>query len=372
LIFPLLSFFFSLTGLGYATYTDLRERVVSNKLNYFLLAIGLALHAALALIEGNYLIIAITIGVVIATFLGSYALWKLGVWAGGDVKLMTALAALNPFNPNILSVLGVKIELFASINYPIFPLTLFIFSLLATLPYAVLLGARGLMKRKDLQKQIAKELKKKVLQSLELAAIVVGTSTLLMFFNLSLWIVLPLLIAVGFVEKKKQLWIAIAAFAFALWQSPQHSIEWFAYLFAFFIVVWAFLKLFFVSREVLREEKKITELQEGEIPVESIYLRKGKAVRGEKIQIKTIINYFKNNNLAGLQNYLLPKGKEIISSRKARGLEAKEINELKKLVKEKKLEDKIEIKLSAPFVPAILIGYLLLNIVGDLFWNVIL
>ncbi len=69
---------------------------------------------------------------------------------------------------------------------------------------------------------------------------------------------------------------------------------------------------------------------------------------------------------------MFPKGKEIVSSRKARGVTPGEINELQKLVKEGKLEDKIELKLSAPFVPAILIAYLALNVCGDLLWNLVL
>ena len=66
-----------------------------------------------------------------------------------------------------------------------------------------------------------------------------------------------------------------------------------------------------------------------------------------------------------------PKGKEIISNKRAAGIEEKEIQELKKLVQEKKISEKIEIKLTAPMIPAVLIGYLLVNLAGDLIWNIL-
>ena len=76
--------------------------------------------------------------------------------------------------------------------------------------------------------------------------------------------------------------------------------------------------------------------------------------------------------MEGLKEYMNPKGKEVISSRKARGVTDEEIAELKKYVNEGLLENKMRIKMSAPFVPAIIIAYLVLNIVGDLLWNLIL
>jgi len=63
-----------------------------------------------------------------------------------------------------------------------------------------------------------------------------------------------------------------------------------------------------------------------------------------------------------------PKGKEIISSKSAAGLEEKQIAKLKELAKKGKIPDRLLVKESAPFVPAVLIAYIVLNIVGDVIW----
>lgn len=91
-----------------------------------------------------------------------------------------------------------------------------------------------------------------------------------------------------------------------------------------------------------------------------------------QIEIKRIINYLATNKLQELKEYLQPSGRVIASSRKAMGLTEEQINELKELARKGKIEDNIEVKLSAPFVPAMLIAYLVLNAVGDALWALVL
>jgi len=62
----------------------------------------------------------------------------------------------------------------------------------------------------------------------------------------------------------------------------------------------------------------------------------------------------------------------VVSSLAARGVTDEEMALLKGAVERKEIEDAITIKLSAPFVPAVLIGYLALQLVGDLVWNLVL
>ena len=130
------------------------------------------------------------------------------------------------------------------------------------------------------------------------------------------------------------------------------------------------IKLYLISRFLLKKELDISELEEGMIPAQSIYrLKDDSVVKMPLIEMKTIINYLKDNKLAELQSYLNPDGIEIISAKKARGLTVEEIAELRKLAVEKKIYGKIEVKFTAPFVPAILIAYVVLNLVGDLLWH---
>lgn len=122
---------------------------------------------------------------------------------------------------------------------------------------------------------------------------------------------------------------------------------------------------------MLKETMKITKLEEGDIVSETIVLRAGKAMRVPGFAMQKVINYIRSNRLAELLAELRPEGKVLASPRKAAGIGEDEINELRRLVKEGKLEDRIIVSKSAPFVPAVLIGYVALQIIGDLLWNVL-
>ena len=82
----------------------------------------------------------------IAVFILAYIFWRAGAWAGGDVKLFTGLAALNPFNPFVLGsffhfsfVFGGR-ELIVASTLPFFMLNLFMGSVIALMPYSAFLA----------------------------------------------------------------------------------------------------------------------------------------------------------------------------------------------------------------------------------------
>ena len=79
-----------------ANYTDLRWRLIPNKLTFPLIAAGVGFHLALGLSRGDpWTAVSGLMGGGFAFAFG-YALWLAGGWAGGDVKLFTALGALLP------------------------------------------------------------------------------------------------------------------------------------------------------------------------------------------------------------------------------------------------------------------------------------
>jgi len=93
---PYLFFFFiSITGLAYGTYTDFKERMISNWITYGMIVIGITGYAVVSFIANDWMILAGVIGVTAITFAAAYGLYRMGVWAGGDVKLFAGLAALN-------------------------------------------------------------------------------------------------------------------------------------------------------------------------------------------------------------------------------------------------------------------------------------
>jgi len=373
--FTVFFFAMALAGLTIASYTDLKERIVRNKLSYSLIAIGLGGHAILSVMQASpWPIIYSGIGAS-AAFGFAWLLWKMGVWAGGDVKLLTGIAALAPYNTNILAELGISVyglnqTLFAFGHpIPIFFLSMFVFSVFAMVPYGILIALNDLAKVKEERQLLAKESWEKAGQTLQLTMAVVGFSWLLLIFGITQWLLLPILLALGFVKSRKlRLPLLAGLFLASIFFRPVKSAESAAIVFMLFFGLYLLFKLYAVSKKLLKETKKITELEEGDIIAESFIEQKKGILRVRGLGIKRIINYLVANKLQELLEQLQPRGRVIASSRKARGVTEEEISELKKLVEEKKVEDVIEVKLSAPFVPAMLIAFIALNVIGDALW----
>lgn len=370
LLFPSIYFFISLAGLAIASYTDLKNRIVSNKLSYSMLALGLGLHAIEAFLVGSIVPITYSAGLAIAAFLGSYVLWRLGVWAGGDVKIFTALAALNPLNLGFFGmVLGYGTGLLGTISLPVFPLTLFVFSIFSIIPYGFFLTLNALRKNPEL-KRIAWGKTRQVLgRTARLAALVAGAEAILLQFNLSSLLVLVFILAAGFLKKKKQAAFIIAVLVVGIILKPVQAIEAIVLGLALIGFGYLFWEFYHMSKEyVLRKTLKITELEEGMISAETIVEKELRVERLEQPGIGKIINLIFSNRVEELKRQLKPAGKTVASAKSAAGFTLEQIRQLKELVKQKKLEDKIQIKLSAPFVPAVLVAYVILNFAGDILW----
>jgi len=372
--FSFLFFFISIIFLIIASFTDLKSRIVSNKLNYSMLFIGLALHALQVFLQQDLQILSFTVFAVVATFLASLLLWKLGVWAGGDVKLFTALAALNPVNPAFIpQLLGYSQGLLAPLSLPVFPLTLFIFSIFAMMPLGIIIGVRGIFKSKKLKARFSADIAKIVFFEFFLSLAIVGFEKWFSFFGISALLLVIGLIALALLPKRLQPLASAIIFIAAFSVSSAYSVfSEFLQVFAFLFAVSVFLKLFFTARsEVLIVSRKISSLGEGEIVAESIVKTRKGVERFEGLSLRETFKYLKSNNLAGLLKALKPKGKLIADRHSAAGLTLEELKELKRLVKARKLKDSIRVKLSTAFVPGVLIAYLILAFAVDAFWRIL-
>ncbi len=123
-----------------AMYTDLfKGRIIPNRLTYPMIGAGIAFYPLLGLYRGDlWIAVSGALGAAVAFAIG-YAMWLTGGWAGGDVKLFTALGALLPrFSPTSPAPY--------SSEYPLFPLTILFNSVIAMLPilfaYAVVCRIR--------------------------------------------------------------------------------------------------------------------------------------------------------------------------------------------------------------------------------------
>lgn len=303
-------FAISLIGLIIASYTDLKERIVPNKLNLFLVSSGLLVHFSFSCLSNSLLLFGYALFALAYSFLFAYFLYKIGVWAGGDVKLFAALAVLNPVNPFIARFFGLNSF---TINMPLFPIELFVFTIFAMLPINIAI----LFKRADMSTR------KHLL--------------FLLLISVFLW-ACSVVIPVGMIS-------ALLA-----------TLSFFGFIYFIFAC-------YFAGKIILTKKIKITELQEGDIPAEFIRIVNGKVAREKGFNIKKLINYLAQHRMSNAK-----QGVEIVSPLKARGVTEEEIKKLKELVKKKMLEDFIYIKESMPMVPAILVAYIVLNILGDILW----
>jgi len=364
----LLFFLVSISALAWGSYTDFKERIVSNWLTWALVILGILGHVVWAFLANDAMIAVYSIGATIATFVLAYLLYRLGVWAGGDVKLFAGLAALNPVNPNILTRLGILgIPAFSAIELPAFPLTLFVFSLFSMLPYGAFLAGSRLLKNREEKKKFKQELGKRIVQGIVFSGTAIGASAVLSFLGLSQLIVLPILFLAAFLPRWARIGIGFVLFLFGLWFNQWQAMEQFLALLAFLLGLYLLFKLYSLSKVLMRKPVKISELEPGMISGQTL-IEKGKNVEiAPELGIKKLIKYFAQNRFKAME-LLQPKGRAIVSSRSAGGLTEEEIIELKRLSKEGKIGKSLLVKESAPFVPAVLIAYIALNIVGDVIW----
>lgn len=81
-----------------ASLSDIKYNIIHNKLVFSLLILGFFINFIFTLYFNNLFFILSSIISTTITFIITYVLWKLGLWAGGDVKLITAISAIIPIN----------------------------------------------------------------------------------------------------------------------------------------------------------------------------------------------------------------------------------------------------------------------------------
>ncbi|MBI5553108.1 MAG: prepilin peptidase [Candidatus Diapherotrites archaeon] len=373
-MWPLLFFLISVSALAHATYTDLKDRTVSDRLTYTLIFGGLALQFIRALTANDMGIIFTAAALTLATFAGAWMLWKLGVWAGGDVKLFTGIAALNPFNESIIQhVTGIHQLLLQPITLPIFPLTLFLFSVFCMLPAGTAIALPTLLKNKSLRSELRTELIRRTSQIIQLMSALIGLGILLEKMQLNGWLVLPLLLLLGIVPSIPRKTTVGALALIGMWFLETgwmiRLLEGTIPLLLLYLLIWFFTR---ARTQAFTSTKKITELTEGEITGETIAEQEGVMTRIPFPSGRSIINDLKAKRMDALMNWMNPAGRLLAASRSAAGSTAEQLQQLKTATESGRIKNHILIKKSAPFVPAILLAYLLLQALGDPLWNLIL
>jgi len=374
---PLITIVIAVVACIYASYSDLKEGIIRNKLTFPLIAIGIILNAVYVFTSTAdiYLFIICLIVTAVVFALG-YLFWKMGAWAGGDVKLFTGLAALIPFYalpsyPSIVSyqIMGQQFPLLAT--YP-FPFTVIINSILAILPFLLIFVFYIAVKNKphligELLSPI-KEYKKNFVLTLVVTSAVTITYTLTKELNfqiilLSLILIYLLSIIISKIPNTVKAVLISIVTVYALITHLQITLTGIILLFISFIVLEIIKKLLTsVSKEALQDDYKIKELKEGMIPAYSVYKKDDDVYVDNKSFYSRLKEAFKTGDISLINP---PRGELIVSSMAA-GLTEEDINLLEELRSKDKIVDKFRIKRGIPFAPSILIGLLISLFIGDL------
>ncbi len=368
-MFPLVSFLLSIVGLSISTYTDFKERIIPDWVSYGMIVLGLSLAAYESYFTQSISPLAWSAVLTIAVFILAYIFWRAGAWAGGDVKLFTGLAALNPFNPFVLGsffhfsfVFGGR-ELIVASTLPFFMLNLFMGSVIALMPYSAFL-AFTVLNHKSHRKEFVQITRDAFLRALEWGLLIVLFTHVLNQLSVSPLFLILVLLAAGFVPGVIRKGLAFLS-VFGILTS---AISWGlipsvlgVLLLVNFLLAW----YGFAQRHVLSARKKISDLQDGDIPGEWIGLKDGKVVRERSVSFKTIIKAGMDRDLGTIMRIIHPSGESWADPRQAAGVYPDQIAKLQHAVKEGLLDDTIKVKASAPFAPAVLLAYVLLNALGD-------
>lgn len=368
-MFPELRVGISLIALLYSTYTDFKSRMIPDWLTHGIAVIGLLLAFWQSYEQRSIDPMLLVGATTLATFIVAYGFWKLGAWAGGDVKLFTALATLNPLNYFVLgnyfnlSFVWNGSELLIPSSLPFFMLNLFMLSVIMLMPYTALLALQALGK-KHLRGEFALLTKNAFLRVIEHAGVIVLFSFVLQQLQLPFWLLLPALIVSAFLPKLVRWLLAGLAIAGIVAQIIPFADA--IALFGILLLVEMLLAWYgFARKHVLTYKEKITNLKEGDIPGELFVHEHGKVVKGVAPSLKTIINSAKAGDVMGILNGGKQKGEVIANPASAAGLLPEQIHVLQSAVKKGEIPNEIMLKASSPFAPAVLMAYVVLQFLGD-------
>lgn len=341
-------------GAVYASYTDLKTGIIPNKLAFSLIALGLGSYFLYSLYYKNYELLLLVLKNFALIFVIGYLFWFFGGWSAGDAKEFMFLAALVPRYPEALKPYFAP----ALAPYP-FSLTMLFNTFLVVFPfiavYSILLTYPKVGLRNMLKPLL--DYKRHAVRALVLLA---GYS-----FSLLLGHILFLVPAVLFLgllrnPKLQVTGAVITISSYLLTQGAGLSMaKYFLLFYASLAALNFFINLLALLRkEGLRSEIRISDLEEGMILAENFYHDGNRIVRDDRGGFERLIESVKALEFNRKRNYLI--------SSSAAGVTREDIAKLRKLTAEGKLEDMVKVTRSMPFAPAILIGFLLSVLAGDL------
>lgn len=342
-----------------ATYTDVKYGLIPNKLTVSAIIVGLVLVTCYYLLTGSFNLFYYLS--VVLVFIFSYILWILGVWAGGDVKLFTAISTL--LTPDFMDIIpgcflfNLRLPLVSS-GFSIPTLWVIVNSIFSVVPLLTCIINYTIINKKPyLIKKLTDTIKiSECLKSLNLLIIGYWIFSLLNIDNPIIKIVFMLLFTL-LVEKiigdNRNFTILTSI---PVISQQVYTGQLISYIIEFiileFILIFKNLISTGIVSEVFTDYYDVNELEEGMILSNPLYSSNGKYY---------FSSYSLRNNLGNLFNK--SEGNRIISNNAA-GLNNEDIVLLTTLSKGNMI-DKIPIKRALPFAPFILSGLFLTLVFGN-------
>ena len=330
--------------------------------------VGIIYYLYLGISQGDALLAASGfIGLVLGFVLG-LLLYYIGAWASGDAVILAGFSALLPYAPATASIVAPY-----TVGYPLYPLTILLNSIIAIFPFIFIYAFGVLIVRRkfvELRKifidraGLTLEVSLWIMAALGLRLIiyeVTGASIV----GLWSWAFTIAVIYVLWRSKKVGDVIGVGVLTYLVYQEPAMAVGAFLKL----LVVLYFFKVFlslvkFMRTEVLMEEVTVEELREWDILGETVFEKDRKILRDRIDPFTRIRNVIMNADLGALH----PDYGRVIASSSAEGLSREQIEELKRLVDEGRIENSFLRKKSMPFAPALFLGFLISYFWGDIFW----
>lgn len=305
-----------------ASYTDIKTREVPPFITTTLILIGLGFYLAISIINNDYSFVLSSLLSAVLCFVFSFILYKLGVWAGGDVKLFTGLGAMIPA--------------YGSISY--FPFFALACSLIGIFPFLLLYISYYLIKVPHVFKKSGTIFKTSLIKSIPIpfvltTAYFLGEMVKFEYASVGIAILLFVFGKIGFFFS-----IAMTLLSFY----PNFgTLGFFRGSLSATALYFIAISFYTIARKyVLRETKKISDLKEGDILAENLVVENGKYL----FKNPSFFNFFNLNEMKKIK----------ISAFNAGGLENKDIELIKKHGFER-----IELKKSLPFVPIFTTGIII-------------
>ena len=339
-----------------AAISDIRSREISNKLILFFLILGIAFKLFLAIITKDFEIITFLFISFLICLILFFLLWEFGVIAGGDLKLFLVLAVLTP-----------KLILPYNLSLYFFTLFVFIVSLFMLFPWILLFSSYHILKKKlyvNIYRQVFNRQNLVLLfDSFIVVLVVVGLLSLFSSINTIALLLISFVFSIILYKIKNKILFYGTIFVlflltFYVLVRTRHIANLSLNLvleLGLFIVLFSILRNTYkiVKDKVLIEEKKVSKLKEGDLPVYNYYYK------NKKLTLIKPTTFTKIKMLVTGTYYLNLK----IDSSKSCGLVNKDILFLKTMYKNNLISNKIYLRKTLAFVPAVLLGYILLILI---------